>query len=142
MARLQVRTRARAWSAWLFLTSPVASGCQGSTRRQTEVAPNNVASAYCRQPSGCELSLILLDFGHGFCLHGFQVLDDDVVIGDQGLNVGFRLAGDVDARYRVVEGRQLTCVGVTRTDCLADRGQAFDRGPPRVVRGLSDRGGR
>ena len=112
-------------------TSLIAWGWPSSTRRQTEVAPNNVAGAYCRLPSGYELSLIFLDLGHGFCFHGFQVLDDDTVIGDQGVNVGFRLAGDVDARYRVVEGRQLTCVGVTRTDCRADRGQAFDRGPPR-----------
>jgi hypothetical protein len=124
------------------MASLIAPDRSGSTRRQTEVAPNNVASAYCRLPSGYELSLVLLDLGHGFCFHSFQVLDDDIVIGDQGLNVGFRLAGDLDARYRVVEGRQLTCVGVTRTDCLTDRGQAFDRGPPREVRGLSDRGGR
>lgn len=87
------------------------------------------------------MSLILLDLGHGFCFYGFQVVDDGFVIGDQGLNVAFRFAGDVDARYRVVEGCQLNRVGVTRTDCLADCGHAFDRSPPGEVRGLSDRGG-
>ena len=52
-------------------TSLVAWGWPSSTRRQTEVAPNNVASAYCRLPSGYELSLVFLDLGHSFCFHGF-----------------------------------------------------------------------